>query len=69
MLIYKNLSNYKCRLSRRQAKRIDEHLRKSAVAEHKKAVRSAIKRKLDAMNEHEDCSNYHSSTTSSKYFF
>lgn len=56
-------------LSRRQAKRIDEHLRKSAVAEHKKAVRSAIKRKLDAMNEHEYCSNYYSSTTSSKYFF
>lgn len=49
-------------LSSRQAKRIDEHLRKSAV-------RSAIKRKLDAMNEHEYCSNYYSSTTSSKYFF
>ena len=56
-------------LSRRQAKRIEENLRKSAVAKYKKAVRSAIKRKLDAMNEHEDCNNYHSSTTSSKYFF
>ena len=54
-------------LSRRQAKRIDEHLRKSAVAEHKKAVRSAIKRKLDARNEHEDCSNY--CIISSKYCF
>lgn len=58
-------------LSRRQAKRIDEHLRKSAVAEHKKAVRSAIKRKLDTKMEHEYCSHYYSysSTTSSKYFF
>ena len=56
-------------LSRRQAKRIDEYMRKYAVAEHKKAVNSAIKRKLDAMNEHKCCSNYYSSTTSSKYFF
>lgn len=54
-------------LSRRQAKRIDEHLRKSAVAEHKKAVRSAIKRKLDTKMEHEHCSNY--CIISSKYFF
>lgn len=56
-------------LSRRQAKRVDEHLRKSAVAEHKKTVRRAVKRKLDTMMEYEYCSKYYSSTTYSKYFF
>ena len=68
MLIH-NVERYVETYSRRQKKRVDERLRKKAIAERKKAVRSAIKRKLDAMNEHEDCSNYHSSTTSSKYFF
>ena len=68
MLIY-NVERYVETYSRRQKKRVDERLRKKAIAERKKTVRSAIKRKLDAMNEHEDCNNYHSSTTSSKYFF
>lgn len=68
MLIY-NVERYVETYSRRQKKRVDERLRKKAIAERKKTVRSAIKRKLDAMNEHEYCSNYYSSTTSSKYFF
>lgn len=53
-------------LSRRQAKRVDEHLRKKAIAEHRKTVRRAIKRKLDTMMKHEYCSNYYSSTMYSK---
>ena len=68
MLIY-NVERYVETYSRRQKKRVDERLRKKAIAERKKTVRSAIKRKLDAMNEHECCNNYYSSTTSSKYFF
>ena len=68
MLIY-NVERYVETYSRRQKKRVDERLRKKAIAERKKTVRSAIKRKLDAMNEHEYCNNYYSSTTSSKYFF
>lgn len=53
-------------LSRRQAKRVDEHLRKKAIAEHRKTVRRAIKRKLDTMMKHEYCNNYYSSTMYSK---
>lgn len=53
-------------LSRRQAKRVDEHLRKKAIAEHRKTVRRAIKQKLDTMMEYEYCSNYYSSATYSK---
>ena len=68
MLIY-NVERYVETYSRRQKKRVDERIRKKAIAERKKTVRSAIKRKLDAMNEHEYCSNCYSSTTSSKYFF
>lgn len=68
MLIY-NVERYVETYSRRQKKRVDERLRKKAIAERKKTVRSAIKRKLDAMNEHEYCRNCYSSTTSSKYFF
>lgn len=68
MLIH-NVERYVETYSRRQKKRVDERLRKKAIAERKKTVRNAIKRKLDAMNEHEYCNNYYSSTTSSKYFF
>ncbi len=57
-------------LSRRQAKRVDEHLRKSAVAQHKRATRRSCKQTLNTMDEYEYCSNiYCYSTTSSKYFF
>ena len=68
MLIY-NVERYVETYSRRQKKRVDERLRKKTIAERKKTVRSAVKRKLDAINEHEYCNNYYSSTTSSKYFF
>lgn len=56
-------------LSRRQAKRADEHLRKKAIAERKKATRRSCKQTLNTTDLYEYCSNYYSSTTSSKYFF
>lgn len=56
-------------LSRRQTKRVDEHLRKKAIAEHRKTVRRAIKRKLDTTMEYGYCGNYYSGTTYSMYFF
>ena len=68
MLIY-NVERYVETYSRRQKKRVDERLRKKAIAERKQTVRSAIKRKLEAMNENEYCRNCYSSNTSSKYFF
>lgn len=65
MLIY-NGERYVKAYSRRQKKRVDERLRKSANAERKKQFAKASNQMLNTMKSYEYCSNYYISTTYSK---